>query len=81
MSMRVYGEGPGAQLLVMTKLFSEPGPCPAPGAVTTGLAVCAPTRCGRSLCLCPAPSSLRPPYPSVQRAWVTSRRSALELRL
>lgn len=32
--MRVYGEGPGAQLLVMTKLFSEPGPCPALWAVT-----------------------------------------------
>lgn len=34
MSMRVYGEGPGAQLLMMTRLFPEPGPCPSPWAVT-----------------------------------------------
>lgn len=32
------------------------------GALKAGLAVCAPTQCGWSLCLCLAPSSLRPPH-------------------
>lgn len=59
----------------------SPSGCPLALGALTGLAVCAPARCGRSLCLCPTPSSLRPPYPSVQRARVTSRRSALELCL
>lgn len=39
MSMRVYGEGPGAQLLVMTRLFPEPGPCPSPWAVSLFLGI------------------------------------------
>ena len=40
MSMCVYGEGPGAQLLAMTKLFPEPGALPCPVSWFLGISGC-----------------------------------------
>lgn len=40
MSMCVYGEGPGAQLLVMAKLFPEPGALPCPVSWFLGMSGC-----------------------------------------